>query len=60
MKHSLKQAIQLELHELYPLFERNEAARQVSAESIRIETFQNLGTSKVGEVARARPAASFL
>jgi hypothetical protein len=59
MKHSLKQVIQLELQCGYLLFERGEAAGQMASKRIRIETFQDFGTGKVGEVARACPVASF-
>jgi hypothetical protein len=60
MKHSLKQVTQLELHDRYLLFERSEAARQVAANSVRIQAIQNLGTGKVGQISRPRPGASFL
>jgi hypothetical protein len=60
MKDSLKQVIQLELQYRDLLFERGETAGQMASKRIRIDRFQDFGTGKVGEVARARPIASFL
>src|ERR1022692_1547133 len=60
MRHSLKQVVQLKLHDRYLLFERSEAAGQMAAISVRIHAFQNLGTGKVGEIPSPRPVASFL
>ncbi|HUE22886.1 MAG TPA: hypothetical protein VMQ86_14465 [Bryobacteraceae bacterium] len=60
MNYSLKQVIQLELHDRDLLFERSEPARQAGVNGMRTQTFQNLGSRKVGEVTRARLVAGFL